>query len=543
MEEFDYVVVGAGSSGCVVAARLSEDPKRRVLLLEAGPPADNFWINTPGGVAKLFDDRRFNWAHTTEPVNSLGGRTVNWPRGKTLGGSSAINGMVYMRGHPRDFDLWAEMGNEGWSWDEVLPYFRKSECNQRGADEYFGGDGPLSVTDPVERHPSTVDFLKSITSLGIPEIPSLNAPPYEGVSFQQFTIRNGKRETSYTAFIKPVRHRANLKVATNVQVLRVIIEGGQATGVEVLEKGRRRIIAAGREVIVSAGALSSPQLLMLSGVGDGNTLKRLGIDVHRDLPGVGLNLQDHWVSPFVARVGRDGSYNHSLIGYRKYIEGLRYLLTHKGFLALGSSAVSAYVRTSAQQPQPDLQLAVRPVSAIFRPDGSVDVDPEPGIGGAAVLVGPKSTGFLSLRSPDPLEAPIFHPNYLSDQSDIERMLYGVRLLRRVLKSEPLARRIHAEIVPGPSVQTDEQIIDFIKRHGNTAWHQAGTCKMGNDPLAVVDSKLKVHGIGRLRVVDASIMPRITSGNTNAPSIMIGEKAADLIKSQSTPRRSAAVQNQ
>lgn len=540
MEEFDYIVIGAGSSGCVVASRLSEDPEQRVLLLEAGPAPNNFWISTPGGVAKLFDDKRYNWAYTTEPVESLGGRTVNWPRGKTLGGSSAINGMVYMRGHPRDFDLWSEMGCEGWSWSDVLPYFRKSECNVRGGDEYFGGEGPLSVSDPVERHPSAADFLKSVKAIGIPEIRSLNAPPYEGVSFQQFTIRKGKRETSYTAFIKPILHRTNLKIATGVRVVRVVIEDGQATGVEVLENGRRRIISAAREVIVSAGALVSPQLLMLSGVGDGDQLRRFGLQVKAPLPGVGLNLQDHWVAPFVARVGPDGSYNRNLRGYRKYLEGIRYLTTRKGFLALGSSAVSAYVRTSEAELQPDLQLAIRPVSAIFRPDGSVDVDPEPGVGGATVLVGPKSVGHLCLKSADPLETPAFHPNYLSDHRDVERMVYGVRLLRRVLAADPLARRIKAEIAPGPSVQTDDQIIDFVKRSGNTAWHQVGTCKMGNDHLAVVDAKLRVHGIRRLRVADASIMPRITSGNTNAPSIMIGEKAADMIKSENCTRRTSSI---
>lgn len=536
MSAFDYVVVGAGSAGCVIAARLSEDPTCKVLLVEAGPPADNFWINTPGGVAKLFDDKRFNWRFTTESVESLGGRTVNWPRGKTLGGSSAINGMVYMRGHPDDFDHWAELGNEGWGWSDVLPYFKKSECNIRGGDDYFGGDGELSVTDPVERHPTTDDFLKSLRAMGIREIPSFNAPPFEGVSYQQFTIRDGRRETSYTAFIKPHLARKNLTVTTAVRVLRIVIEAGEATGVEVLDRGEKRIISAAREVVISAGALSSPQLLLLSGIGARNHLQAFGIPSVVDLPGVGKNLQDHWAAPFVARVGPKDSYNHALLGIRKYIEGARYLLNRTGFLSLGSSAVSAYIRSSPDQLQPDLQLAIRPVSAVFKPDGSVVVDPQPGVGGAVVLVGPKSTGWMELKSPDPLLAPAFHPNYLSDPSDMTRTLHGMRLLRRVLAADPIARRIVAEVKPGPGIETDEELSDYIKLYGNTAWHQTGTCKMGGDEMAVVDSRLRVHHLKRLRVADASIMPRITSGNTNAPSIMIGEKAADMIIADCWPAR-------
>ena len=264
MNKFDYIVVGAGSAGCLVAARLSEDAEQNVLLLEAAPPADNFWINTPAGVAQLLNDKRFNWRFVTETIPSLDGRTVRWARGKTLGGSSAINGMVYMRGHPLDFDHWAWLGNEGWGWDDVLPYFKKSERNERGASDFAGGDGQMSVSDPVQRHPVTDDFLRAAVRVGVPEIPNLNAPPFEGVSYQQFTIRNGRRETSYTAFVKPVRHRRNLTVETDARVLRIVIENGQAIGVEVLQKGEKRVITAAREVIASAGALGSPHLLMLS---------------------------------------------------------------------------------------------------------------------------------------------------------------------------------------------------------------------------------------------------------------------------------------
>jgi choline dehydrogenase len=522
----------------VVAARLSEEEDRRVLLLEAGPPAKSFWISTPGGVARLFQDPRFNWGFTTEPDPTLDGRTVRWPRGRTLGGSSAINGMVYMRGHPLDFDRWAQLGNDGWGWNDVLPYFKRSEQNERGGDALTGGDGPMRVSDPVHRHPSTDDFVSSAVAVGIPEIHSLNAPPFEGVAHQQFTIRDGRRETAYTAFIEPIRHRRNLTVATNARVLRVVIEDGEATGVEVLEKGERRVVAAAREVILSAGALASPHLLMLSGVGEACQLKSFGITPVADLPGVGRNLWDHWAAPFVVRVHPESSYNRNLLGVWKYLEGARYVLSRRGFLALGSSAVSAYVKSSPDRPQPDLQLAMRPVSAIFKPDGSVAVDPEPGLGGAVVLVGPESVGRLQLASPDPLIPPAFYPNYLGDPTDATRMVQGLRLLRRVLAAEPLARRIRAEVAPGSAAITDEQLLDHVKRNGNTAWHQTGTCRMGSDAQAVVDARLRVHQLRRLRVSDASIMPRITSGNTNAPSIMIGEKAADMIRADRAPRRHA-----
>ncbi|RDD71134.1 GMC family oxidoreductase [Paracoccus versutus] len=539
MEPYDYLVVGAGSAGCVMASRLSEDSRKSVLLIEAGPSADYFWINTPAGMGPLFLNKRYNWAFTTETVPTLGGRTVYWPRGKTLGGSSSVNGMVYSRGHPMDYDHWASLGNEGWSYRDVLPYFRKSECNERGADAFFGGDGPLAVSDPVIRHPSTEDFVAAAVRNGIPEIRGLNAPPYEGVSYQQFTIRGGRRESAYTAFVKSVLHRRNLTVLTGVQVLRIVLRNGEATGVEVIQDGARRIIHAAREVILSAGALASPHLLMHSGIGDAGQLRKFGIQAARHLPGVGQNLQDHWFAPFLMRVTPDSSYNGHLVGWRKYVEGMRYLLTRRGYLAMGSSAVSAYVRSTPDQPQPDLQLAIRPMTSNFLPSGQVVVDPEPGMSGATVLVGPKSTGHMALKSADPLAAPAFHPNYLGDEDDIRRTLIGMRLFRRILATEPLSRRIVSELAPGPDAVTDDQLLDHLKQAGSTGWHQTSTCKMGRDEMAVVDPQLRVHGIGRLRVVDASVMPRITRGNTSAPTIMIAEKAADMIRKSPLPPWQAA----
>lgn len=530
-QRYDYVVVGAGSAGCVVAARLSEGPNRRVLLLEAGPPADNFWLKAPAGVAMLFNSDRFNWQYKSAPVGSLDGRIVNLPRGKTLGGSSSVNGMVYMRGHPLDFDHWEKLGNPGWGWQDTLPYFLKSEDNTRGAGPYHGVGGPMRVSDPVLRHPSTEDFLEAAERAGIPRIAEQNAPPFEGVSYQQFTIRNGRRESSYTAFIKPVRGRRNLDVMTDCRVLRLVVSHGRATGVEVLRDGQRQQIDATREVILSAGAIGSPHLLSLSGIGDGAHLRSVGIETVHHLPGVGRNLQDHWFAPFIYRATPGSSLNHKLIGYRKYIEGLRYLVTRRGLLALGASSVTAYVRSSEAQPQPDIQLVIRPVTFDYLEDGTLRIDPRPGVSAATIIAGPKSVGQMEIRSPDPSVSPAIDPGFLSDPSDVQRMLWGMRLLRRVLATEPMAQRLVKETFPGAEAVSDDQLIDHMKRAGNTSWHQVGTCKMGpaTDQLAVVDARLRLHGLDGLRVVDASIMPRITSGNTHAPTAMIGEKAADMIK--------------
>ncbi|MBB5406366.1 choline dehydrogenase [Paraburkholderia sp. WC7.3g] len=530
METYDYIVIGAGSAGCVVASRLSEDKDIRVLLLEAGPAANSFWVKTPAGVGKLFHDSRFNWRYFTEPIRSMQRRKVYWPRGKVLGGTSAINGMVYMRGHPRDFDEWAAKGNPGWSWSEVLPYFLRSESNTRGASPFHGAEGPMCVSDPVLQHPTTDDFVEAAARAGIPRAADLNGPPHEGVGYQQFTIRDGRRHSSYDAFIAPVRHRPNLHVRSGIHVMRIVFEGRDATGVEVLEGGQRRVIHAAREVIVSAGALNSPHLLMLSGIGDGNMLQRFGITTLHHLPGVGRNLQDHFFAPQLLQCTPESSYNSSLHGLRKYWHGLRYLMTRGGYLALGMSPASAYVRSSPDSPQPDLQLVLRPMTFNFHPSsGEVMIDKFPGLSGVVVLLLPRSSGYVELASADPLQAPQFHPNYLGDNDDVQRMVIGMRMLRRILATEPLATRIVRETVPGAGAVTDEQLIDHLRAHGNCAWHQVGTCKMGNDQMAVVDARLRVRGVNRLRVIDASVMPQITAGNTSAPAMMIGEKGAEMIR--------------
>jgi choline dehydrogenase len=535
MEIYDYIVVGAGSSGCVVASRLSENPTTRVLLIEAGGDMNAFWVNTPAGIAKMFASERFNWRFKTEAVPTLGGRQVQWDRGKGLGGSSSINGMIYMRGQPEDYDQWERLGNKGWGWEDLLPLFKRSESNARGADAFHGDSGPLCVTDPVEVHPAAKDFITACINEGIPHSADLNAPPYPAVGLRQYTIQAGKRHSAYKAFIEPMRGRANLTILTDARVTRVLCEAGVATGVQVLHGGQMRTIAAAREVILSGGALASPQILMVSGIGDAVQLQQHGIALQHELPGVGRNLQDHWYSGFAWRGTSGSSVNPRLTGLRKYFEGARYLLTRTGYLAMGAAPVTAYVN-SAPGSRIDLQISFNAMSFGVTPAGEIAADNYRGISGSVVLLTPESRGHIELASGDPLHAPRFHPNYLSCESDIRRQVAGMRRLRQIMQTQPMAARLVEEVKPGIAVQSDEQLLDYLKRFGGTAWHPVGTCKMGSDGEAVVDARLCVHGIQRLRVIDASIMPTIVTGNTNAPCIVIGEKGADMIRQDALPPR-------
>ncbi len=537
MEIYDYVVIGAGSAGCPMASRLSEDAGNSVLLIEAGGSADYFWIRTPAGMGQMFREPDYNWNYFTEPVPGAKDRSIFWPRGKTMGGSSAVNGMVYMRGHPLDFDGWEKLGADGWGWEDVLPYFLKSESNTRGASTFHNGAGMMRVSDPILRHPTIEDYVRSAGRAGYPRVDDLNAPPYEGADYHQHTIREGRRETSYNAFIEPVRHRPNLKVMERTQVLRVVVENGEATGVEVLHQGQKRVIAARREIVLSGGSLNSPHLLMLSGIGDGGMLQSHGIAVRQHLPGVGRNLQDHWFGPMIWEVTPGSSYNSTLAGWRKYLEGAKYLLTRKGLLGLSVSASAVFVRSAPELAQPDLQMVLRPVSYTFHPHkGIVLVDPFPGVSAGVVLLNPGSRGQVTLKSADPVAAPAFQPNYLSDPDDGRRTLIGLRKMREIMAQAPVAARVVGEKMPGLQAQSDEALLEHLKTNGNCGWHQVGTCKMGKDAMAVVNPRLQVHGVARLRVADGSVMPTITSGNTAAPCVMIGEKAAAMIREDALPRR-------
>lgn len=530
LDSFDYIVVGGGSAGCVVASRLSEQADCRVLLLEAGPPANDFWIRTPAGMAMLFKSERYNWRYHTEPVPTLNNRQLYWPRGKTLGGSSAINGMVYNRGNRGDYDHWAALGNSGWAWDDVLPYFKRLENNVRGPSPYFGVGGPLEVSDPVIKHPTVLDFIEAAhRATGIPRVDGFTGADRESVGMQQVNIRGGVRHSSYDAYIAPIRHRPNLVVRTGVHVRRVLFVGRKATGVEVLESNEIRRYTARREVILCGGALASPHLLMLSGIGDGEALQRHGIKALVHAPGVGRNLQDHFSIRIRALCTPESSYNRDLKGWRKYWQGLRYVVTKGGYLALPSSTAGAYFMSSPAMQYADMQISFQPYSFTYQDSGRVDVDNFHAIGASVYRVRPASRGEVQLRSADPLQAPAFVPNYLSAPEDIEASLSGLRTLRKILATEPLASRIVKESVPGYGVTSDEQLIEFMRQEGHCAYHPAGSCKMGSDDMAVVDARLRVRGVQRLRVVDASIMPTVASANTNASVVMIGEKGADMIR--------------
>lgn len=524
-EEFDYIIVGAGSAGCVLANRLSADWGNRVLLLEAGPKDTYPWIHIPVGYFKTMHNPRTDWCLETEPVPGLGGRKIAWPRGRVLGGSSSINGMLYVRGQAADYDHWRQLGCTGWSYEDVLPYFRRAEDQERGGDAFHGTGGPLSVSDMRVRRDVCDAFVDSAAAVGIPRNPDFNGASQEGAGYFQLTARNGRRCSAATAYLRPVRHRRNLVVRTVAQVERVLLDHGRATGVVYRTRAGIHAVRAGREVILSAGAVHSPHLLMLSGVGPAARLRAAGITVMHDLPGVGENLQDHLQARLVFATTRptlNDEVNNPLL---KLKIGLEYAALRRGPMTMGASLVAIFARTDPGLETPDVQFHIQPWSADSPGEGLHRFS---AVTASVCQLRPESRGYIDTQSADPSVPPAIHPNYLASSKDQTTLVAGMRLARDLAATPPLSEIVKGERVPGPAVDTDEALLDAARRTATTIYHPVGTCKMGIDPSAVTDPELRVYGIERLRVVDASVMPTLVSGNTNAPAIMIAEKAADLI---------------
>jgi choline dehydrogenase len=528
MEAFDYVVVGAGSAGCVLANRLSASGGHSVLLLEAGPPDRYPWIHVPIGYAKTMFHPVYNWRFKTEPEPAMNGREVYWPRGRTLGGSSAINGLIYIRGQREDYDGWAALGNDGWSFAEVLPYFRKLEHNVRGASEYHGADGPLWASDIEVPHPLVEALIGAAARLGIPRNDDFNGPTQEGAGYYQLTTRRGLRCSTAVAYLRPARGRPNLTVRTDAHVTRVRLDGRRATGVTCRRGGREETIAAAREVILCAGALQSPQLLELSGVGQPEVLQRFGIPVVHALRGVGENLQDHLQARVIYKCTEPVTTNDALRTWHgKLGMGLDFLLRRGGPMAVGINQGGLFARAMTESRRPDVQFHFATLSSDMA--GS-PVHTFSGFTMSVCQLRPTSRGFVHLKSPDPLAAPAMQPNYLSTADDRATLLAGIRLARTLAATPPLKRYVADEYRPGYDATSDDALLEFARNTGGTIFHPSGTTRMGpaSDPLAVVDPALKVHGVDALRVVDCGVMPTLVSGNTNAPVVMIAEKAADMI---------------
>ncbi len=524
---YDYVVVGAGSAGCVVASRLSEDPGIRVLLVEAGPADRNPWIHVPGGLFKLIHNPGVDWCYQTEPEPGLDGRRMRWPRGRVLGGSSSINGMVYIRGQREDFDHWASLGNAGWAYDDVLPYFRRSEDQQRGADDYHGVAGPLAVSDPRFRLPIVDAFVRAAVEAGYPRQDDFNGERQEGAGHFQLNVRDGRRCSAARAFLSPARGRPNLDVATTALVHRISFDRRRATGIEYLKGDVLHRASALREVVVCAGAINTPQLLMLSGVGDGDALRGLGIDVVQHLPGVGRNLQDHLQAKAIFRVRTPMTLNDEARSFAGRMRiGADYVFRRRGPLSFGASLAGAFVRSDPSLGRPDIQFHFQPLSldGFDRP-----LHPFSAFTLSGCQLRPTSRGSLALRSSDPRATPVIRANYLADPGDARALVAGLRIARDIASAPALARHVVDEWQPGPELRSDDDLLRYVRSVAATVFHPSGTCRMGLGPDAVVDPALRVHGIEGLRVADASIMPTLVSGNTNAATIMIGERAAELLK--------------
>jgi choline dehydrogenase len=525
-QEFDYVIVGAGSAGCVLANRLSADGKNSVLLLEAGPADSNIWIHIPLGYGRLFKEKTVNWMYQTEPEPGLGGRAIFQPRGKVLGGSSSINGLLYVRGQHEDYDRWRQYGNLGWGFDDVLPYFKKAENQQRGADDFHGVGGPLPVSNLSHADPLSAAFIAAAAETGIPKNSDFNGATQEGAGFFQTTTRYGRRASTAVSYLRPASGRNNLHIETSALVQRILFDRRRASAVEYNKSGASRMARARKEILVSGGAYNSPQLLQLSGVGPAELLRKHGIDVVLDAPGVGHDLQDHMQVRVVMRCARPITLNVVVNSpLRKALAGLRYAAFRTGPLAIAAGTSGAFFKTNPRLATPDIQIHFLPFSTDKMGE---KLHAFSGFSASVCQLRPESRGSLRIRSADPAAPPEIRINYLATETDRVANVEGLKILRKILEAPALRPYVVEEVDPGKKISTDEELLNYCRARGSTIYHPTSTCRMGNDPLAVVDARLRLRGIEGLRVVDASVMPDLVSGNTNAAIIMIAEKASDMI---------------
>ncbi|MDX2155421.1 MAG: choline dehydrogenase [Hyphomicrobiaceae bacterium] len=531
---YDYVIIGAGSAGCVLANRLSEDGRTTVALLEAGGRDTNPWIHIPAGYFRTMYNPDVTWQYGAGPEPNLDGRVVPWPRGRVLGGSSSINGLLYVRGQHRDYDVWRQLGNEGWAFKDVLPYFMRAEDQERGADELHGSGGPLAVTDVRMRNGLCDAFIDAAVEAGFPRTRDFNGPSQEGAGYYQLTTRDGRRASTAMAYLHPAATRTNLRVVTDAGVASIILDGKRATGVRYVQGDKMRAIKARREVILSAGAIGSPQILELSGIGQPEVLRQAGVEVRHDLKGVGENLQDHYQVRFIYEVTTPESLNAVWNSpWRQFTTGLEYMATRRGILTIGAGVAGAFLKTRPELEEPDIQFHFMPLSAERPGQGLHEFW---GVTASICVLRPDSRGHQHIVSADPRQHPAIIANYLATETDRQTTLDGMRLARRIANQPAFRRVTLREHFPGSEIKTDEDMLDVAKKAGATVFHPCGTCKMGSDPMAVVDQRLRVRGVAGLRVVDASIMPNMISGNTNAPTIMIAEKASDMILEDSKASR-------
>ena len=539
MTEYDYIVVGAGSAGCVLANRLTAGGEHRVLLLEAGGSDRSPWIQVPIGYGRTINDPRFNWMYQGQPDPALDNRSAHWPRGKVLGGSSSINAMVYVRGQPADFDDWRAAGNPGWSWSELLPYFKKLEDHAWGASEFHGAGGPVHVSDvSASVHPLCATFLQACADVGIGHTRDFNGAQPEGAGLWQVTIKDGVRVSSANAYLRPIRRRANLDLRLRAHATRVLFSGSRAVGVEYLRGGTRQQAHARLEVLLAAGALNSPQLLELSGVGEAQLLRQFHIPLVADSPAVGRGLQDHLAVSYFYR-SRVPTLNDQLAPFLGKVKAaLSYALGRRGPLSMSVNQAGAFLRSRAELTRPNLHIYFNPASYSTTTIGPkrrlLNPDPYPGFLMSFNTCRPSSRGTVHIRSSDPLASPAIFPNSLATEADVRDVFEGARALRRIAGARPLLEVIETEREPGAQVQSDAEVLADFRRRAGSVFHACGTCAMGADPrTSVVDQRLRVRGVSGLRVVDAAIFPNISSGNINAPTLMVAERAADLILEDSS----------